>query len=285
MKQKFFYRILGSALGGCLGLLVETFLLPNIDTITPIVLIIASVVLLTSWIAQGRRFSYVGMQMCFSFYLVTFTGPHAPTALAPARDRLIGILIALVLMWFVFDQLWPVRTVTLMRRAAGSALQNASELFQLSQKYQNRAALLRQAEILRDQFGKTIASLQTFNDTVKYEFGVDRERYIREGETILRGSLSGVALFWNELAVLNTPEDDDFFKEPELIRLRQDIAQQLEAMATAVVDSTPVSTASPALSPTPALLASPRFGEYAQNVVSRFGEVRNVMDEQTLKDR
>jgi multidrug resistance protein MdtO len=283
MKQKFLYRFVGSTLGGALGLAVESFLLPNIDSLTPIVLILASVVFLTGWIAQGRRFSYIGMQMCFSFYLVAFSVPHAPTALAPARDRLIGILIALVLMWFVFDQLWPVRTITLMRRAAASALQNTSGLFQLSQDYPKRAALLRQSDILRDQFGKTIASLQSMNDTVKYEFGVDRDRYIHQGETILRGSLATIALFWNELAILHTPENDDFFEEPELIRMRQSITERLETIAGAVVRAVPIPVTSADLSASTALLASPRFGNYVRNVLSSFGELQNVIKEQHLQ--
>jgi hypothetical protein len=41
------------------------------------------------WVAQGRRFSYVGIAV--SFYLVAFEGFSAPTKLAPPRDHLVGI--------------------------------------------------------------------------------------------------------------------------------------------------------------------------------------------------
>ena len=277
MKQKFLYRFIGSSLGGCMGLAVETFLLPNIDTLTPIVLIIASVVFLTAWIAQGRRFSYVGMQMCFSFYLVAFVGPHAPKELAPARDRLIGILIALTVMWFVFDQIWPVRTVTVMRRALASALHNASGLFQLPQNYREPATLLHQADVLRDQFGRTIASLQTMNETVKYEFGVDRELYIRQGEAILRASLTAVALFWNEMAVLYTPKEYDFLDESDLIEMRRSVGVHLNAIADAVAKETPIQEADAAVSVNPAVLQSPRYGEYAKNLLTRYQELQAVM--------
>jgi multidrug resistance protein MdtO len=288
MKQKFLYRLLGSALGGFLGLGVETCILPNIDSLTPVVLIVASVVFVTAWIALGRRFSYVGMQMCFSFYLVAFVGGRAPTELAPARDRLIGILIALAVMWIVFDQLWPVRTITIMRRALASALRNASGLLQLSQNCREHATLLRQADILRDQFGKTIASLQTLNDTVKYEFGVDRELHISQSETILRASLAAVALFWNEMVVLHTPEDYGFLDETGLIEMRRIVAERLNAMADAVTLEIPIPVADAALSISPAVLESPRYGEYAQNLLSRYEELQTVifgLDVQALRGK
>ncbi|HKN23176.1 MAG TPA: FUSC family protein [Terracidiphilus sp.] len=285
MKQKFLYRFIGSTLGGALGLAVESFLLPNIDSLTGVVLIVASVVLVTAYVAQGRRFSYIGMQMCFSFYLVAITGAHAPTALAPARDRLIGILIALFVMWVVFDQLWPVRSVTVMREALASALRDASGLFRLCKDGRRYRALLHRADILREDFGKTIANLQTLNDTMKYEFGKDRELYVRQSETMLRASLAAVALFWNELVVLNTPEDDDFFRDPELIEMRQIIAEHLEVMANALVRSLPVPLASPTLSVRPELVGSPRFGEYVRNALSRLEEVSNVINELDLQVR
>jgi multidrug resistance protein MdtO len=285
MKQKFVYRFIGSALGGALGLAVESLLLPNIDSLTGVVLIVAAVVFVTGYVAQGRRFSYIGMQMCFSFYLVAITGSHAPTELAPARDRLIGILIALFVMWVVFDQLWPVRSVTVMREALASALRDVSGLFQLCKDGRRHGVLLHRADILREEFGKKIANLQALNDTVKYEFGKDRELYVRQSETILRASLAAVSLFWNELVVLNTPEDDDFFRDPELIAMRQTIAEHLEAMASTVVRSLPVPVVSPALCVRPELVGSPRFGEYLRNSLSRLGEVNNVINELDLEAR
>jgi multidrug resistance protein MdtO len=283
MKQKFVYRFIGSALGGALGLAVESLLLPNIDSLTGLVLIVVVVVFVTAYIAQGRRFSYIGMQMCFSFYLVAITGSYAPTELAPARDRLIGIMIALFVMWVVFDQLWPVRTVTVMREALASSLRDVSELFQLCKDGRRYGTLLDRADILREEFGKTIGNLQTLNDTVKYEFGKDRELYVRQSETMLRASLAAVALFWNELAVLNTPEDDDFFTNPELIEMRRTIGENLEAMASAVARSLPVPVVSSPLSARPKLLDSPRFGEYVRNALLRLEEVKNVINELDLQ--
>jgi multidrug resistance protein MdtO len=131
IKQKFAFRLLGSMLGGLMGLGAAAFLFPNMDSITSLVVLISIIALIAGWVALGRRFSYVGMQIALSFYLVAFEGFSAPTKLAPPRDSLVGILLALVVMWIVFDQIWPVRTVNVMRRALATLLQDGAKLFRL----------------------------------------------------------------------------------------------------------------------------------------------------------
>jgi multidrug resistance protein MdtO len=276
MKQKFLYRILGSALGGILGLGVETIILPNVDTLTPVVLIVVFLSFLTSWIALGRRFGYIGMQMAFSFYLVAFAGPRAPTQLAPARDRLIGILIALAVMWLVFDQLWPVRTITMMRRALASVLCNAISIFEVSAECTDHELLRHRADDLRDQFGKTLATLQSLNDSVKYEFCVDRSRHIQEGETIFRAALAAAALFWNELTVLHSVDNMVLFHESELIEMRRRITMQLGIMEKDVREGRPVMRLSSLVDGASSALNNSRYGEYLLNLVSRFEELQAV---------
>src|SRR5262249_39720525 len=156
---------------------------------------------------------YVGLQIAFSFYIVAFEGFSAPTELAPARDRLIGILLALVVMAFVFDRIWPVRTVTAMRDSLASILRGGATFLRLPQTAHSHAELLRQADGLRDQIGKTVAGIRTMNDTIEYEFGVDRRQHEHTGEAILRAALGAVAFFWNQFAVLHSERDRDFLTE------------------------------------------------------------------------
>ena len=56
----------------------------------------------------------------------------------------------------------------------------------------------KEADALRDQVGKTVAAIRTMNDTVEYEFGVDREPHIHLSQTILRAGLPLSRLFWNQ---------------------------------------------------------------------------------------
>ncbi len=175
-KQRLIFRLVGSFIGGLiLALGATVFLFPHMDSITSLVLLTAAVALLSAWVAGGRNFSYVGLQIAFSYYLVVFAGFSAPTELAPARDRLIGILLALVIMAFVFDQIWPVRTVTAMRSALATILRGGASFLRLPQTTRTHAELLHQADGLRDQLGKTVADIRSMNDTIEYEFGVDRQ--------------------------------------------------------------------------------------------------------------
>jgi len=284
MKQKFSYRLIGSAIGGVLGLAVESLVLPYVDTITPVVIIVGLLAFVAAWIALGRRFSYVGLQIAFSFYLVAFSGPHAPTLLAPARDRLVGILIALFVMWVVFDQVWPVRTVSVMRKSLASALRNASGVFHVSTLGADRKELLRKADNLRHQFGMTVATLQSLNDSVKYEFGTDRNAQIREGETIFRSVLAAISLFWNELVVLHAAENTRIINEAELMEMRRMLAHHLSRMADAVSHEQPIPRAVPLESVSATVLESPQYGSYVRSVLARFDELQAVAYELNPQD-
>jgi multidrug resistance protein MdtO len=113
INQKLAQRVLGSIIGGLiLAIGATAFLFPHMDSITSLVVLVAAVCFASAWCAIGRRFSYVGLQIALAFYLVAFKGFGPPTELAPARDRFAGILVGLIVMWIVFGEIWPVRTLT-----------------------------------------------------------------------------------------------------------------------------------------------------------------------------
>lgn len=271
IKQKHLYRILGSIIGGLfLGIGASVFLFPHMDSITSLLVLIAVIAFIAAWMAGGRLFNYVGLQIAFSFYLVALEGASAPTRLAPARDRLVGILVALIVMWFVFDRLWPVRTITVMRRTLAIVLQNGASLFRLTRKVHTHEERLREADILRDRLGKTVASLRTMNDEVTYEFGVDREAHIHSSELMLRAALTAVALFWNELAALYNEPEKYLSQDQALISLRDQIADSMERMANAVANHEEY-----AVNDAVSLIGSQEFQasgyeEYARNGLAHF---------------
>jgi multidrug resistance protein MdtO len=276
IKQRLLFRLLGSVIGGLiLGLGAIAFLFPHMDSITSLIVLVAPIVLLSAWTAAGPRFNYVGLQIAFSFYLVAFEGSSAPTQLAPARDRLIGILLALVVMWFVFDQIWPVRTVTVMRRQLATVFNNEASLLRLMDSTERHEELLERADVLRDQVGKTVASLRSMNDAVDYEFGVDREEHVRSSEMILRASLTAGALFWNQFAILHSDGDKDFLLEPALIQMRHSLADRIDAMADAVVKKTEFLMTPAESFVDSAMLESARYGEYSHNTIARFQELQS----------
>jgi multidrug resistance protein MdtO len=279
IKQKLIFRLAGSAIGGLiLGIGSMVFLFPHMDSITPLVLLVGGVAMLSAWWAAGRQFSYVGLQIAFSFYLVAFEGFSAPTELAPARDRFMGILLALVVMAFVFDLLWPVRTVTAMRAALSSMLQNEAKFLRMTTAGVRSDELMRQADTLRDQVGKTVASMRTLNDTVEYEFGLDIRQHKASSETILTAALTSVAFFWNQFAVLHRSEDYDFISNTELKTMRTKMAEGLEKMSVAVVRKTEFEEEFPAEVLDPNILSSARYGEYARNSVDRYEELERIVE-------
>jgi multidrug resistance protein MdtO len=288
LKQRMAFRVIGGLVGGLiLGLGCTVFLFPEMDSITSLAVLTAILAFGAAWITGGRQFNYVGLQIIFSFYLVAFEDFHAPTQLAPPRDRLIGILLALLVMWVVFDQLWPVRTVTAMRRAFASILSNEADLFRAEVAHPAHEELIRQTDALRDHIGKTMASIRTLNDSVQYEFSRSRQQHIDTAEQILRAALTAVALIWNELAVLHKEEDADFLTDPCLIELRNEIARQLEALEAIILKGlAPQEIAGPLpdysfQNPTcfvsSDILDHPRYGEYVKNTLARCTELQALV--------
>jgi multidrug resistance protein MdtO len=277
-KQRLIFRLVGSFIGGLiLGLGATVFFYPHMDSITSLVVLTAGVAMLSAWIAGGRYFGYVGLQIAFSYYLVVFANFSAPTELAPARDRFLGILLALVIMAFVFDRIWPVRTVTAMRGALATILRAGARFLRLPQTVRNRAELLHQADSLRDQIGKTMAGVRSMNETIEYEFGVDRLQQAHTGEIILRAALASVAFFWNQFAVLHSKQDRDFLIEPALADLRSGMADGMDAMAQTVAHKTDFATIKPDALIDHSMLTHPRYGEYVQHSIARFDELQNFI--------
>jgi multidrug resistance protein MdtO len=274
IKQKLFNRLIGSAIGGGLGILATAFLFPRMDSITSLVVLIGILAFGAAWVAGGRQFGYTGFQIAFAFYLVAFEGFSAPTDLTPPRDRMIGILVALVVVWFVYDQLWPVRTVTSMRGALVGLLKAEARFLRLVQSNVPRNTKLAQVDGIRNQLARTIAGMRVMNDAVVYEFGGDRDQQIRVSDTVLQAALTAVPFFWNQVAVLHKKEDRDFLTEPVLVQMREKVAAHLDAMAGAVATGKPVVPVSASDLAPAEELGDPRHGEYARNTIAAHEELQ-----------
>ena len=277
MKQRLAFRLLGATVGGLvLGIGATAFLFPYMDSITSLTILIAVIAFIAGWIAGGSRFNYIGLQLLFAFYLVAFEGFSAPTELAPARDRFVGILFAIIVMWFVFDQLWPVRTVTAMRRSLANVLRSAASLLLLMNNVMERDQVLRETESLRDRVGKNISALRTMSEVVEYEFGVDREQHVRSSELILQSSLTAAALIWNQVAFLHDDRDVDFTAEAGLVEMRRKLADHLNSMADSVDRREAFSLHDAAGLVNPSLLNSEHYGEYTRNTIARYEDLQNM---------
>ena len=277
MKQKLAHRLAGAIVGGLLlGLGSIVFLFPHMDSITALCGLVGAVTFLAAWSASGRRFSYIGLQIAFSFFTVTLAS-SAPTELAPARDRLVGIGLALLIMWFVFDQAWPLRTVTLMRQALASVLRSEAKLFSLSRPDGESQYPLRQIDGLRNQVGKSIVELRSLKDTVLYEFGVDHEKHKATAETIFQAAMVSSALFWNELTLLERKQDRDLAGHPSLDGVRAHLANGLDAMAEAVDSRFPLAPLQDPLPDVSTVQPDSRESVYAETLMSRYRDLHSLL--------
>jgi len=103
--QRLTTRILGLLTGGVIcGIGSQIFLLPSVDSIVGFTLLFAIVSAGAAWVATASpRLSYFGRQMALAYYLTMFHGWGINASLATSRDRLMGILLGLIVMWLVFD--------------------------------------------------------------------------------------------------------------------------------------------------------------------------------------
>src|SRR6266487_905866 len=122
----------------------QVFILPYLDSIGGFTLLFITVTIVAAWIAtSGPRLSYFGIQLALAFYLINLQEFKIETSLIVARDRVVGILLGLFMMWFVFDRLWSASTAVQMRRAFISLFRLLAQVVRQPVSTNVRAAITR----------------------------------------------------------------------------------------------------------------------------------------------
>ncbi len=113
--EKGVLRGVGCLIGGLLALISIVFLIPHMETIASLAVLVACVSAMAGWVATGtERISYAGLQIAMAYFYALFPGFNgfAPsTDLTNVRDRVVGILLGLMVMAFVFHYIWPERAM------------------------------------------------------------------------------------------------------------------------------------------------------------------------------
>src|SRR5260370_997102 len=117
-RQELVLRFAGALVGGFLiGMGSQIFILPYLDSIAEFTLLFVLVTGVASWVlTSSPRLSYFGLQVALAFYLINLEKFAVQTSLSIARDRIVGILLGLFMMWLVFDQFWGAPAAVEMRR-------------------------------------------------------------------------------------------------------------------------------------------------------------------------
>jgi multidrug resistance protein MdtO len=194
ISQKLIFRLIGSILGCIiLGIGSIVFLFPRMDTITSFVLLVAGVSFIATWLARSPHISYIGMQIAYSFYLISFGGFAAPVSMAPARDRIVGIALALLVVWIAFLEIASVRTTDEMSKSLDRALLALSDYIRFvgAMPQHNEGECRRLCRIITRQ----LVEIRALDEMVSYEIGTRRRSDLRLAEQLMQVSFATTALF------------------------------------------------------------------------------------------
>lgn len=113
--QRLALRLGGSFTGSVLlGMGLQSLVLPYVD-ITGFMLVFIAASLIATWFATSSPLmAYLGRQMALGFYLTILQGFSLGASIEVSRDRFAGIWLSLLVMYIIFDKLWP----TSMQEAA-----------------------------------------------------------------------------------------------------------------------------------------------------------------------
>jgi multidrug resistance protein MdtO len=200
--QKQLLRISGAIVGGVfLGIGAEVFILPRLDSIAGFTLVFLAVTVPSAWImTSSPRLSYFGVQIVVAFYLINLSEFAVQTSLVPARDRVIGILLGLLMMWLVFDQFWSVSAAVQLKRTFASNLRLLAQFAREPISVDLRNASERSYS-LRETINSNFDRVTDLTGGVLLEFGPTRERDLALRERIIRWQTQVRMLFLTEIAL------------------------------------------------------------------------------------
>jgi multidrug resistance protein MdtO len=159
--EKLTLRIVGCLVGAAAGYAAMIFLIPDLESITALMVVVFAGTLAAGYVAAGGpRISYAGFQAAFAFYLCVIQGPSPAFDLTIARDRVIGILLGNFVTYLVFTNVWPVSVGKRIDPAIAALLRRLSALMTADKSA--RRALASQAQ-------SQLAEIETDISLVGYE--------------------------------------------------------------------------------------------------------------------
>jgi multidrug resistance protein MdtO len=152
--------------------------------------------------------------------------------MSPARDRLLGVLIALIVMWVIFHQLRPKRVVDRMRLGLARLLRMEADLLSLI-----RSRETGRVSALREDVLALVLEVRGIAEAIPFEFDQHVERDTEISEEIQNALTSTVGLFLHARAAW--PPEDAIPAELAVAKsINDSIAQGMRYMAD-MLDGTP----------------------------------------------
>jgi multidrug resistance protein MdtO len=246
--QKQLVRISGAVVGGVMvGIGSQVFILPYLDSIAGFTLLFALATGAAAWfLTSSPRFSYFGAQFAIAFYLINLGEFRIQTSLVPARDRVVGILLGLFMMWLIFDQLWGAPAVTEMKRTFISNLRLLAQLVKDPFSGEKRLEIERSYS-LRERINANFDKVLNLADGVLFEFSSSRQQDLALRSRLRQCQPRVRTLFVTAIALLKYRLQLPGFELPETVRAAQRefdnrLARTLDAMASRIDGETPQAT-------------------------------------------
>jgi multidrug resistance protein MdtO len=231
-RQKQILRFAGAVVGGFLvGMGSQIFILPYLDSIAGFTILFIVVTLFASWFMTcSPRLSYFGLQVALAFYLINLQEFAVQTSLSVARDRVVGVLVGLFMMWLVFDQLWGARAAVEMKKIF---IFNLRLLADLAREPLPGTAAIWRTYSLRETISANFDKVRSLADALLFELGPTREQGLALRTRIRRWQPSLRALFMIRATLLKYRLQLPGFELPEPIRLAQ---QQFDDQCAKVLE-------------------------------------------------
>jgi multidrug resistance protein MdtO len=212
------------------------FILPHLDSITGFTILFIFVTALSSWfMTSSPRLSYFGLQMALAFYLINLQEFTIQTSLEVARDRVLGVLLGVFMMWIVFDPLWGATAAVEMKRAFTSNLRLLAQFTREPFSDDPRIGL-KHTLSLRETINNSLDKARALADGVLMEFGSSREQNLVLRDRIRHWQAQLRVLFVTRIALWKYRMRLSGFELPETVWLAQrdfddELAKTLDSIA------------------------------------------------------
>jgi multidrug resistance protein MdtO len=199
--QAQFLRLAGFVAGGLvMGISAQILILPAIDSVFGFALFFAAGTAIAAWFATSSpRLSFFGVQMALAFYFVNLSGFQIQTDLTIARDKVIGALLGILAMGFIFNRFGAKSDREQLQKLL---VRNVRLLAQLGISAVGRE---RAASRLPSEINDNFATLESQTDAARFEFAFrhQREGELAECERIQRAQPALRSIYVLELSLLS----------------------------------------------------------------------------------
>jgi multidrug resistance protein MdtO len=219
-RQKQILRFAGAVVGGfIIGMGSQIFILPYIDSIAGFTVLFIVVTLFAAWFMTCTpRLSYFGLQVAVAYYLINVQEFAEQTSLAVARDRVVGVLVGLFMMWLVFDQLWGSSAVVEMKKVIISNLRLGAQLAR--EPLPGREKSWR-SDSLRETISENFDKVRSLADGVLFEIGPSRAEGLALRDRVRQRQPQLRTFFLIRIALLKYRLQLPGFELPEAVRAAQ----------------------------------------------------------------